>query len=319
MSKVSVIVPAYKVENYIDECILSIVGQTYKDLEIILVDDGSPDRCGQICDEWAKKDERIHVFHTENKGLCSARNLGTEKSSGEYIVFVDGDDWLSPDYIEKLFECISNTSADIAMCSSISEWQNVSRPASHLPGDEKIFSAEEFSKAFLVYLGAYSVVWNKMFHRKFLEEIKFESGRYFEDTYFIGDMMQKVKQIAYIPNTLYHYRMRKSSIINKDCSVLSVHMQETVKHLIQVYQGNEYLCYLAKKLQYNQMLVYYAGCPSEKRAEWKKELSGQRKELWRSKYCGSKFRLKMLLTSICPALYCKWMDSKKTVTNQYYE
>ena len=114
--KISVIVPIYKVEDYLDRCIESIVGQTYSNLEIILVDDGSPDSCPQLCDEYAKKDSRIKVIHKQNGGVSSARNEGLKFAHGEYIGFVDPDDYVHPSMYEKLIDCIHKNQCQIAVC-----------------------------------------------------------------------------------------------------------------------------------------------------------------------------------------------------------
>ena len=115
--KVSIIVPVYKVEKYLRKCIDSIINQTLKDIEIILVDDGSPDNCGKICDEYAAKDTRIKVIHKENGGLSSARNAGMEVAEGEYIGFVDSDDWIETDYVGELLFCLIQSESDMAICS----------------------------------------------------------------------------------------------------------------------------------------------------------------------------------------------------------
>lgn len=113
---ISIIVPVYKVEPYLRQCVDSILNQTYRDLEILLIDDGSPDCCGKICDEYEKKDKRVRVFHTENRGLSIARNLGLKETQGDYIGFVDSDDWIEPDMYEVLLKCLEETGADICVC-----------------------------------------------------------------------------------------------------------------------------------------------------------------------------------------------------------
>ena len=115
--KISVIVPVYKVEKFLDRCVESIVGQTYENLEIILVDDGSPDNCPSMCDKWAEKDSRIKVIHKENGGVSSARNAALDAATGDFIGFVDSDDWIEPDMYESLMMRIDETGKDIAVCS----------------------------------------------------------------------------------------------------------------------------------------------------------------------------------------------------------
>ena len=121
---ISVIVPIYNVEKYVNKCVGSIVNQTYTNLEIILVDDGSPDRCPEICDEWAKKDSRIKVIHKKNGGLSDARNAGMKIASGDYIAFVDSDDWIAPEMYERLLMAIKNDNSDIAACAVKMVWED---------------------------------------------------------------------------------------------------------------------------------------------------------------------------------------------------
>ena len=116
---ISIIIPVYRVEKYLEECLNSVINQTYANLEIILIDDGSPDRCGQICDEYAKKDERIEVIHQENQGVSNARNHGIEMAKGKYITFIDSDDYLEQDYIKYLYDEITKFNADISICGTI--------------------------------------------------------------------------------------------------------------------------------------------------------------------------------------------------------
>ena len=121
---ITIVVPVYKVEKYIDRCVTSILNQTYKNLQIILVDDGSPDNCGKICDEYAKKDNRIEVIHKENGGLSDARNAGINIAKGKYIAFVDSDDYVSNDYIEYMYKILKKENAKISICELQIVWKN---------------------------------------------------------------------------------------------------------------------------------------------------------------------------------------------------
>ncbi len=121
---ITVVVPVYKVEKYIDRCVTSIINQTYKNLQIILVDDGSPDNCGKICDEYAKKDNRIEVIHKENGGLSDARNAGINIAKGKYIAFVDSDDYVANDYIEYMYKILKKENAKISICELQIVWKN---------------------------------------------------------------------------------------------------------------------------------------------------------------------------------------------------
>ena len=178
--KISVIVPVYKVEKYLDRCVESIVNQTYKNLEIILVDDGSPDNCPAICDAWANKDERIKVIHKENGGVSSARNRGIDAATGDYIGFVDSDDWIEPDMYELLADNAKKYDADISRCGYFVDWPD------HIAqvGNGGILLYEDIERR-CEMLRSYhlvSALWNKIYRRELFEEERLdESLRITED------------------------------------------------------------------------------------------------------------------------------------------
>ncbi len=205
----SIIVPVYKVEPYIRQCVDSIIAQTYRDLEILLIDDGSPDRCGEICDEYAEKDNRVRVFHTENRGLSAARNLGICEASGEYIAFVDSDDWIEPDMYETLLENLEATKAEICCCGSVIEYKDGSRNA--LPA-ASVFSSNEAVRA--VVIGRLSSsAWDKIFSKDLFSHIRFPEGHVFEDIRTLYRLYLESKRITVVPRAFYHYRQRSGSIM----------------------------------------------------------------------------------------------------------
>ena len=179
---VSVIVPVYKVEPYLRRCVDSILNQSFQDFELILVDDGSPDSCGAICDEYAARDSRIHVIHQENKGLSGARNTGIDHANGEYLAFVDSDDKWSPYFLESLYKALKEHDADISQC----RWE-------YMHGDEikeaynpnakcECFTGREMLSNLYIQTGAYYVVaWNKLYKKELFEEIRYQEGRIHED------------------------------------------------------------------------------------------------------------------------------------------
>ena len=177
MCKVSVIVPIYNAEKYLSDCIDSIIAQTHKNLEIILVDDGSPDNCPAICDEYAKKDDRIKVIHKQNGGVSSARNTGLDIMTGDYVVFIDSDDIVNVHYIEYLLDiCIAND-ADISYCgySTFKESNNVN--INSIPNDDKNILVFENSEGLKNYFSGwiYPMMWNKLYKRKCFEKQRFLS------------------------------------------------------------------------------------------------------------------------------------------------
>ncbi len=209
---ISVIVPVYNVELYLSQCIESIINQTYKDIEIILIDDGSPDNCGRICDEYAKKDSRVRVFHKENGGLSNARNYGIEKASGEYIGFVDSDDWLEPEMYETLINVAKENRADIVNCGFYYEF--LKRTVIRENIEKKFDNTIDLCKALLnneIVTG----VWNKLFHRSCFADIKFPDGHVSEDTATIYKFFLKTGNVISISTPLYHYRISREGNITQ--------------------------------------------------------------------------------------------------------
>lgn len=155
---ISIIVPVYNVELYIHQCIDSIVNQTYQDIEILLIDDGSTDKCRNICDEYARIDHRIRVFHTENKGLSAARNLGLREARGEYIGFVDSDDWIEPNMYEVLLQQLEKNGAEISVCELFVEYKTRHQAGSNI--QNAVYRGQEIIQA-LISNSFYNLAWNK--------------------------------------------------------------------------------------------------------------------------------------------------------------
>ena len=210
-SLVSVIVPIYKVEQYLDECVESIVNQTYKNLEIILVDDGSPDGCPQMCDEWLRKDGRIKVIHKKNGGLSSARNAGLDVATGEFVCFVDSDDFICLEALQKLHDRFGDDESVGIVSGMIYRYQE---------GKTSDYNSEWFLKAEKVILGGNFLqetltqktsftVWNKLYRRTLLAGVFFREGRNNEDSLFMYDLGKKICNMnvcmVEIPHYVYYY------------------------------------------------------------------------------------------------------------------
>jgi glycosyltransferase involved in cell wall biosynthesis len=228
MKLVSVIVPIYKVEKYLVHCLESIVHQTYRDLEIILVDDGSPDNCPQICDDYKKKDNRIKVVHKENAGLGFARNSGLKIATGEYVLFVDSDDWLSIDTISALMDYVQTYNPDMIIFG----YYNVA--PGKIPVCQKainelyVCNEEVIDRVLLPIIGADSKkkvdfelhisVWNKLYKRSIIEQynIEFVSEREYlsEDYFFNFDYILNSRKVVFITECYYYYRMNPVSLSN---------------------------------------------------------------------------------------------------------
>ena len=205
---ISVIVPVYRVEPYLRQCIDSILGQTYKDLQVLLIDDGSPDSSGDICDEYAQKDHRIEVFHTENRGLSASRNLGIRKAKGDIISFIDADDWIEPRMLEILYEAIERTGANISLCSIVKEFPTSSVVRRF---DERVYEGEDILNALLDAKINYGV-WNKLYRRTIFQSVHFPDGKYYEDISSALAILRESEKVVSISEALYHYRIRKGSI-----------------------------------------------------------------------------------------------------------
>lgn len=211
---ISVIVPIYKVERFLPLCLNSIIEQTYKNLEIILVDDGSPDKCGAICDEYAIKDLRITVIHKINGGLSDARNVGITTSQGKYITFVDSDDYLESTCIEKLYLAIMNTSSDIAICNFYFKKESSNNLKIAFRNQIDItLSNNDALKNLLYQNNIETSAWGKLFKKELWETTRFPKGKLFEDISTIYKTFLDASRIAIISNPLYVYILRDDSIM----------------------------------------------------------------------------------------------------------
>lgn len=241
---ISVIVPVYNTEKYLSECIDSIINQTYKNLEIILIDDGSPDDCGSICDNYAKKDKRIKVYHNKNNGVSYTRNFGISKATGDYIGFIDSDDFISEKMYEILLKNIIDNNADVSIC-------DISRKVGNIQTDklEKIilYNQDQYLKKFFRInsqtceyypvnkLYKKDVIVDDMFPRKYKEG---------EDAFAILKVIFKSKTIVYTPINLYYYRKNENSVTSRfsetDLELIDL-WDDIIKYTKQV--NSEYLDY----------------------------------------------------------------------------
>ncbi len=220
MDLISIIVPVYKVEQYLEKCIESIVNQSYKTLEIILVDDGSPDSCPEICDDWACKDPRIKVIHKENGGLSDARNAGLRIAKGQYVAFVDSDDWIDKYMYEILLQCIQTTGSDIACCGITKIFEDKKAEDSKAPkGDSESFYTQDALKELILNRKIQQVVWNKLYRKDLLKEIMFECGKCNEDEFWTYQIVGNASRITVLDYAGYFYLQRAGSIMNEGYSL----------------------------------------------------------------------------------------------------
>lgn len=214
MPQISVIVPVFKVEPYLRECVDSILAQTFTDFECILVDDGSPDHCGEICDEYAEQDERVRVIHKQNGGTSSARNAGIEAAEGKYICFVDGDDVIDEQFCQLLYEMLLNYQTDISACRMKRFSTDIDFNSDSGAASVRIFSCFEALHE-QMYGHLEMGVCNKLFRRSVFQSLAFQEGKRYEDILFFSELLKKQEmQIAFSDAPLYYYRQRSDSYMN---------------------------------------------------------------------------------------------------------
>lgn len=241
MAEVSMIVPVYQVEKYIAQCIESVLNQTFKDFELILIDDGSKDQSGSICDLYAAKDDRILVIHTENRGAAAARNVGLDHASGRYITFLDGDDYLDEHMIARMYEEIEHSEYDMVVC----DFLNL------LPDEEDNFIVhlqEETvnGRNVLEHLknernyGLWTIVWNKIYKREVLENLRFPDGKYFEDEFFSNQLYLNSNQIHVIPDVLCYHRVLASSTMNTQKIENYLDLLDALQERLDIYFKYDY-------------------------------------------------------------------------------
>ena len=208
---ISIIVPVYKVEAWLERCVDSILAQTLADFEVILIDDGSPDGSGAICDRYAERDSRVRVLHTVNRGVGAARNAGLDAARGEFLGFVDSDDWIDPDMFEVLHREIELAKADLASCS-ISFEQEGRRIPARKSGLRSVWDQAEFTRMISEDVTITNHVWNKLFRREWWADARFREGCFYEDIYMYSLLLPRLCKATYLEVPKYHYRINQGGI-----------------------------------------------------------------------------------------------------------
>lgn len=216
---ISVIVPVYKVEAYLDRCVQSIVDQTYQNLEILLVDDGSPDNCPAICDAWATKDSRIKVIHKENGGLSDARNAGMAVATGEFICFVDSDDYIAPNMYQLMKDRMTVDGSDIAACGVEMVWEDGSPSRQLTPAGNCVLSKEAAMEAVIQESWLKQPVWYKLYRGDLIRDISFPVGKYHEDVFWTWQAVSRANRVSVFDTFCYFYVQRSGSIMSETYSL----------------------------------------------------------------------------------------------------
>lgn len=317
---ISVIVPVYRVEKYLERCVKSILSQTYKNLEVILVDDGSPDQCPAICDACAEKDARVKAIHQENKGLSGARNAGIDAASGEYLAFVDSDDYVNPHFIEELYQLLQDTGCAIGQCRFC-----------YVKGDGLV---EEGDSAFCIYRGeslmeqlygpeekatCFVVAWNKLYRAELFKEtgIRYPEGRIHEDEATTYRLFHEAKKLAFLDRALYGYYTENGGSITSVFSAKRLQWLTAHEERIAFFKKNGYekLLPAAYRKLCDACITFYFRCTEQVKdaEELKKELR-KRLETYRANGAAwiaalpLKTRMGYELFSMSPGLYAKMLQ-----------
>jgi glycosyltransferase involved in cell wall biosynthesis len=213
-SLISIIIPVFQVEKYLDKCLSSIINQTYKNLEIIIIDDGSTDNCPEICNKYQAEDSRIKVIHKNNEGLSRTRNIGLSLARGEFVSFVDSDDWIETNMYEVLITELKKSNVDIVVCSYQVEYEDKNNEKNKFESIEKRQYTSEEALKMIINSDGYimSFVWNKLYRKSLLNDINFIDGKIHEDTLWTAKVIGKAKLIKCINYPFYHYLYRNESL-----------------------------------------------------------------------------------------------------------
>lgn len=274
---ISVIVPVYNVSPYLKECVDSIRKQTYENLQILLVDDGSTDDSGRIADQYEKKDERIRVIHRENGGLSAARNTGLASAKGTYVSFIDSDDVISCYFIETLYTMAKENQVSIAQCGFQYFYDTVPAEANRQKSDSRIYDRIRMQEQLYRHKTGTEavVVWNKLYHKKIVYDLKFPEGLNHEDEGTTYRLFDRTKRIAVCRAPLYYYRKRQGSIVNSKNQKNAYDVKRLMWERIKYYEAKDSvayqkLCQLSWKRYYYELLQCRSISDTE---EIRKELS----------------------------------------------
>lgn len=308
---ISVIIPIYNVSEYLERCVKSVQRQSYKNLEIVLVDDGSTDGSGAICDDLERSDSRIKVVHQLNLGVATARNTGLDASSGEYISFVDSDDYVHPDFIKYLYSKLIENDCEISICSFIGtdSWEY----SKEINWDETVDVYDRrqlLDKFYSDMHGAIIMLWNKLISRKCIDGIRFDDGFIHEDEGTTFKFLYNASRIVFCHEVLYYYYDRKGSITGNPYSVKRLDILKAYENRLEFYRThgeNELLSrecqfYLSEILNHYYKVRHFLGND--------KELLGRLKEKYKKVYLSSDRamwpmgrRMFYGICLVCPTLY----------------
>lgn len=311
--KISIIVPVFKVEEYLDRCVNSLINQTYKNIEIILVDDGSPDKCPEICDEYALKYDNVTVIHKDNGGLSEARNYGLKNSTGEYILYVDSDDWIEIDSCEKLIQGMKhNVDIVVGSYKEVKNGETIIKKHSNILQD-KIYEAKDYTISSIRQDEWYAPAWLNLYRKSFLIEnnLFYKVGINFEDMEMLPRLFLSDPKVTYVDYPFYNYFIRENSIMTSSFT------DEKAKMIVDIF--NNWMTMFLKvddieyrKYMYGILVKYYIATARQRNFyDWRVD-GLDFKFAWKYSL-DSKERLKSILFNFFPKFYVKLAKKSKEV------
>ena len=305
-NKISIVVPVYKVEEYIQECIDSILAQDYKNFELILVDDGSPDACGEICDQYKTVDSRICVIHKKNGGLSDARNAGLEVATGKYITFIDSDDFVSKDYLSTLYKVMINESSDIVQGRYTYEKREF-----YQKGDIRNYSSKEALRHLMLFDDVEVCAWSKLYKIELFKNIRYPFGKINEDNFTTYKLILAASKVTTTSKAIYFYRYNPSGIMNgkfnpKRFDILNLkdEMIDYFEHFDANMDFEEELDYMDMRINF-RLYNFCLRIGVDKK--YIKEINSMKKNILsyeiNDKYCDKKYKIMIFLLRYFSPLY----------------
>lgn len=307
MPEISVIVPVYKVEKYIRKCVDSILAQTFTDFELWLVDDGSPDNCGEICDEYAEKDERVKVIHKKNGGLSDARNAALDVMQGRYVFFVDSDDWISYNALESTYEAVKRTGAKVATGNIVSVNEDGREKDLYSPTqEEKVLKGEEMLTTLLR-----PNAWNRLYAAELFHDLRYPVGRLYEDVFVYHKILEQIDSMVLTGKSSYYYLVREGSIMNMKYNIKFTDIVDAIYDRAKWLEsiGQNALANETRLFVYSQVAVAFAYLDEnneehEKRLKEIKNIYDECYEkLRKSKQIGWKQKIRMFVLKNNPSAH----------------
>ena len=324
---ITIVIPIYNVEKYLHDCLKSVINQTYNNLQIILVDDGSPDNCPKICDEYKNKDSRIEVIHKKNGGLSDARNAGLEKAKGRYICFIDSDDFINCKYIEKLYDLITKNNADMAVSNfkRVQDFKEEYLEKKEENATEEIYTGKQMIENIYsrkLYVQS-TVAWNKMYKTELFKDIKFPYGKLHEDEFTTYKLYYICSKVVMTSEILYYYRYVPNSIMNKKFNKKRLDGISALEERLTFFKDKkEEKLYNLTLIRYLMVImIHYTNIKKflENSEEIQKNLKCKYNKYYKIVIklpeCSKQDKLKIILFKISPYLYDKIRTYSKNIND----